>query len=202
MNIKEYNFINLNFNVENINKASSPGPATVLAPGKDSPGTTYVIDGIELIVYEISEDFFRKRKGSFMIFIEKTLRPTSIVLTIVLVLVPAFYQSVSAAMIGTETVLRPNHHQNTRDCLHDLISREDIQKILVARGINPHEAKARIDGLSDDELEMISEKIADLPAGGDATGFIIIVGIVIIFAIIIVEYFSEVKMFPQLNSDE
>jgi hypothetical protein len=137
-----------------------------------------------------------------MIFIEKTLKPISIVLAIVLVLVPAFYQSVSAAMIGTQTLLTPNRHQSTRSYLHDLISRNDIQKILVARGIHPLEAKARIDCLSDNELEMISEKIPDLPAGGDATGFIIIVGVVIIIAIIIVEYFSEVKMFPKLSSDE
>ena len=137
-----------------------------------------------------------------MRFIEKSLKPTSIVLAIVFVLVPAFYQSVSAAMIGTETMLMPDHRQSSRDYLHDLIAREDIQKILVARGINPLEAKARIDSLSDDELEIISEKIHDFPAGGDATGFIIIVGVVIIIAIIIVEYFSEVKMFPQLSSDE
>jgi hypothetical protein len=137
-----------------------------------------------------------------MIFIEKTLKPTSIVLAIVFVLVPAFYQSVSAAMIGTETLLTPNRNQNTRSYLHDLMSRNDIQKILVARGINPIEAKARIDCLSDDELEMIFEKIPDLPAGGNATGFIIVVGVVIIIAIFIVEYFSEVKMFPKLSSDE
>lgn len=128
-----------------------------------------------------------------MNFIEKTLKPTSIFLAILFLLVPAYYQSVSAAMIGTETMLRPDRHQNTRDY---------IQKVLVGRGINPQEAKARIDSLSDDELEMISQKIADLPAGGDATGFILIVGAVIIILVILVEYFSEVKMFPQLHSED
>ena len=128
-----------------------------------------------------------------MNFIEKALKPTSIFLAILFLLVPAYYQSVSAAMIGTETMLTPDRNQTTRD---------NIQKVLVARGINPHEAKARIDSLSDDEVEMISQKIADLPAGGDATGFILIIGAVIIIVIILVEYFSEVKMFPQLHSDE
>jgi len=137
-----------------------------------------------------------------MRFIEKTLKPTSIVLAAVFVLVPAFYQSVSAAMIGTQTMLTRNRHHSTRNYLHDLMSRDDIQKILVARGINPLEAKARIASLSDAELEIIWEKIHDLPAGGDATGFIIIVGVVTIIAIIIVEFFSEVKMFPQLSLDK
>ena len=133
---------------------------------------------------------------------QKALKPTSIFLVILFLLAPAFYQSASAAMIGTEILLKADRSQNTRGYLHDLMSREDIKKLLVARGIYPHEAKARIDTLSDDELEMISEKIADLPAGGDATGFILIVGAVIIIVIILVEYFSEVKMFSQLHSDE
>ena len=137
-----------------------------------------------------------------MIFIEKTLKPTSIVLAIVFVLAPTFGRSVSAAMIETETMLATSRDQNTRDYLHDLMLREYIQKVLVARGIDPYEARARIDSLSDDELKAILGKIHDLPAGGDATGFVIIVGAVIILAIIIVEYFSEVKMFPQSNSNE
>ena len=76
-----------------------------------------------------------------MNFIEKALKPTSIFLAILFLLAPAYYQSVSAAMIGTETMLTPDRNQTTRDY---------IQKVLVARGINPHEAKARIDSLSDD----------------------------------------------------
>jgi hypothetical protein len=137
-----------------------------------------------------------------MNFIAKALKPTSIFLTIFFLLAPAYYQSVSAVMIGTKTMLKPDRSQNTRDYLHNLISREDIQKVLVARGINPHEAKARIDSLSDDELEMISGNFADLPAGGDGTGFAVVVGMVIMLVAILVEYFSEVKMFPQLHSDE
>jgi hypothetical protein len=136
-----------------------------------------------------------------MNFMDKALKPTSIFLAVVFLMVPAFYQSASAAMIGTNTLLTADRSQDTRDCLHGLITREDIKKALVARGINPLEAKARIDSLSDDELELISGKIADLPAGGDATGFVLVVGAVIIIALMIVEYFSEVKMFPQLYSE-
>jgi len=136
-----------------------------------------------------------------MNFMDKVLKPTGIFLAVVFLMVPAFYQFASAAMIGTNTLLTADRNQDTRDCLHDLISREDIKKVLVARGINPLEAKARIDSLSDDELALISGKITDLPAGGNAAGFVLVVGAVIIIALIIVEYFSEVKMFPQLYSE-
>jgi len=137
-----------------------------------------------------------------MNFIAKALKPTSIFLALLFLLAPAYYQSVSAAMIGTETLLKPDRHQNTRDYLQNLMSRQDVQRMLEARGINPHEAKARIDSLSDDELEMISENFAGLPAGGDGTGFAVVVGMVIMLIAILVEYLSEVKMFPELHSDE
>lgn len=137
-----------------------------------------------------------------MNFIAKALKSTSIFLSIFFLLAPGYYQSVSAAMIGTQTMLRPDRSQNTRAYIHGLISREDIQKVLVARGINPQEAKARIASLSDDELEMISENFNDQPAGGDATGFAVVVTMVIMIIAILVEYFSEVKMFPELHSNE
>ena len=130
---------------------------------------------------------------------KKMLKPTSIFLAILLVLIPSLYQTVSAAMIGTEAVLRSDRNQETRDYLTALISREKVRKALVSRGVTPHEAKARIDSLSDAEIEQISEIIADLPAGGDATGFIVVVGVVILILIFIVEYTSSVKMFPQLQ---
>ena len=137
-----------------------------------------------------------------MNFIAKALKPTSIFLALLFLLAPAYYQSVSAAMIGTQRMLKPDRSHNTRDYIHGLISREDIQKVLVARGINAQEAKARIASLSDDELEMISENFNVQPAGGDGTGFAVVVTMVIMIIAILVEYFSEVKMFPELHSDE
>jgi hypothetical protein len=120
-------------------------------------------------------------------------------------LAPAYGRMASAAMIGTEVLLTPDRHQDRRDFLLDLVTHEEIQKVLAARGISPDEARARINSLSDDELDNILKNITDLPAGGDATGFAVIVGVVLIILIVIVEYFSEVKMFPQLfpkDSDE
>jgi hypothetical protein len=140
-----------------------------------------------------------------MKYMESALRPVSILLVIIFMLAPAYGRMASAAMIGTEVLLTPDRHQDRRDFLLDLVTHEEIQKVLAARGISPDEARARINSLSDDELDNILKNITDLPAGGDATGFAVIVGVVLIILIVIVEYFSEVKMFPQLfpkDSDE
>jgi hypothetical protein len=136
---------------------------------------------------------------------ELALKPTSILLIIIFLLAPAYCRTASAAMIETNLLVAPEPKTDRRDFLQDLISRNDIQQVLVAHGVSPAEARARIDSLSDDELEIIFkdiENIADLPAGGNAVGFIVIVGAVILIVILIVEYFSDVKMFPSLHSDE
>ncbi|MGD9114835.1 MAG: PA2779 family protein, partial [Desulfobacterales bacterium] len=79
-------------------------------------------------------------------------KPTSIFLTIVLLLMSTFYQSASAAMIRTETLLEPDRRLQTRDDLQQLLARKDVQEALIAWGINPLEAKARINSFSDTEI--------------------------------------------------
>ena len=131
--------------------------------------------------------------------VRKTIRPASIFLTILLLCISTFSQSTSAAMIGTDNLLKSDCNQETRDEILQWMAREEIREALVTLGINPHAAKVRIDSLSDAEIELIYEKKANFPAGGDATGFIVIVGGIILALIIIVEYTSDVKMFPGLT---
>ena len=137
-----------------------------------------------------------------MRIVSKTIRPVSIILTMLLLCFTTSSQFVSAAMIGTDKLLRPDHNQVTHDETLTLMARDEIREFLVAQGINPLEAKVRIDSLSDAEIELISGKRANLPAGGSVTGFVLIVGGVILAVIVIVEYTSEIKMFPGLTSTD
>ncbi len=137
-----------------------------------------------------------------MNLIETVRKPTSIFLAALFLIVPVFQQTGSAAMVGTEVLLAPDRNQDTRNYVNGLLSRHDIQKELVAHGIDPDEAQARIGSLSDEQLAMIARNLADLPAGGDATGFAVIVSMVIMLVACLVEYLSDVKMFPQLHSDD
>ena len=123
-------------------------------------------------------------------------KPTSIFLTIVLLLMSTFYQSASAAMIRTETLLEPDRRLQTRDDLHQLLARKDVQEALIAWGINPLEAKARINSFSDTEIEQIAEKINQLPVGGGFANFAIVVVLVIVIAFIIFEYTGVTNIFP------
>ena len=137
-----------------------------------------------------------------MNLINRVRKPTGFALAILFLLFSVCHQTVSAAMVGTEVMLASDHSPDTRGYLRDLISRKDIQRELVLLGIDPEEARARVDSLSNGELAMIAPVLADLPAGGDGTGFAVVVTMVIMLVACLMEYLSDVKMFPQLHSDD
>lgn len=115
-----------------------------------------------------------------MEIIRKMSKPTAIFLTFYMLMLAFPYQSALAAMIGTESIINVDRNQSPRDYLNDLLAREDIQAALVSQGIDPQEAQARIDGLSDAEVNDIVNKLDQLPAGGFLGTLLIVVALVFI----------------------
>ena len=133
---------------------------------------------------------------------QKTAKPISILAIILLLLMSTLTRPAVAAMVGTEKLLISDRNQETRSYLQQMMSRKDIQQALIARGIDLQEAQIRIDSLTDSEIELISKKINDLPAGGvDATFVLIIVGVIVV-VFIIVEYISAVPMLPWFQPEK
>ena len=127
---------------------------------------------------------------------QKMAKPISISAVIVFLLMSTLNQPVTAAMVGTEKLLISDRNQETRSYLQQMMSRKDIQKALVAHGIDLLEAQIRIDSLTDSDIELVFKEISDLPAGGvDAAFVLILVGVIVVLTII-VEYTSAVSMFP------
>jgi len=83
-----------------------------------------------------------------------------------MLLIAVPYQPVLAGMIGTETVLEAAHNQGARNYVKSILAREDVQTVLIAQGISPSEAEARVDSLSDAEAVRLAEQIEQVPAGG------------------------------------
>ena len=108
-------------------------------------------------------------------------KPVSVFMTILILLLAVPYHPVFAAMIGTETVIEMARGQKTRDCLNRIMTREDVQTVFASYGINPLEAKARLDTLSDVEIMRLFDQIEQLPAGGSDLGVAFIaVGVIFI----------------------
>ena len=102
-------------------------------------------------------------------------------MTILVLLLALPYQSVFAAMIGTETVIDLARGQEARDYLNRMMIREDVQTAFTSYGINPLEAKVRLDTLSDAEIINLYNQMEQLPAGGSDLGVALIaVGVIFI----------------------
>ncbi len=107
-----------------------------------------------------------------------------VTMTILLMSLPV--QTVQAAMVKTETVLTLSTAKNVRENLNQFLKREDVKAIMMAQGISPQEAKARVDSLSDAEIMQIADKMDHLPAGGSAFGVIIGAASVIVFIVLLI----------------
>jgi hypothetical protein len=96
------------------------------------------------------------------------------------------YQTALAAMIETETALDiTTAGQEARNHIKTLLAREDAQAVLRAQGIDPFEAMARVDSLTDAEARRVADQIEELPAGGSfLVTFLLVVGIIVIILII------------------
>ena len=108
-----------------------------------------------------------------MKLIRQRSKSTGVFLVILMVLVAVPYQSVLAAMIETEATLDITAKgQEARNHIKSILAREDAQAVLRAQGIDPIEAMARVDSLSDAEAQRIADEIEEL------------VGIIVIILII------------------
>jgi hypothetical protein len=130
-----------------------------------------------------------------MYVIRKTLKPTSICLAVIMMLMFAPVHAVLAAMVGTETVIDSARGQEARDLIHKVLAREDVQAALGEHGIDPQEAKARIDSLTDDEVIRIADQIDQLPEGAGAAGFLIIALLVLILVLVILDVTGVADIF-------
>lgn len=128
--------------------------------------------------------------------IRRVAKPVSILMTICMLLLSLPQKAAFAGMIGTETVLDATRGQEARDYLNRILAREDVQASLVAQGIDPLEAKARVDSLSDAEVVSLADQIEELPAGGSTLGIIVGTLLIVFIVLLITDILGYTDVFP------
>lgn len=131
-----------------------------------------------------------------MRMIRQAAKPVSVLLTICMLMVTVPYKSSFAGMIGTETALDMTRGQEARNYLKGIVAREDVQTALIAQRINPLEAKARIDSLSDAEAIDLADQIEQQPAGGSALGVIVGALLIVFIVLLITDILGYTDIFP------
>jgi len=88
----------------------------------------------------------------------------------------------------------------SRENLKTILAREDVQRLLMSNGIDPDEAQARINSLSDSEVVSISEKIDNLPAGGNGIGVIVGALLIVFLVLLFTDIMGYTDIFPFVKS--
>ena len=130
-----------------------------------------------------------------MKLLRQKAKPVSVFMTILILLLAVPYQSVFAAMIDTEAVIDMARGQEVRDYLNRIMAREDVQAVFTSHGINPLEAKARLDTLSDAEIVRLYNQIEQIPAGGSSLGTAFIAAGVIFIVLFITDILGYTDVF-------
>lgn len=137
-----------------------------------------------------------------MKFIRRKISFVSLFMVTVMLSIAVPYQPLLAAMVPTDAIVDSNTAEEGRDYLKSLISRDDIRQSLISHGIDPNEAKARVDSLSDSEAIAVANRIEKLPAGGDGIGVIVGAVLIIFLVLLITDILGYTDVFPFVKAQK
>ena len=137
-----------------------------------------------------------------MKIIRKKIGFISLFMATIMLVIATPYQPLLAAMVPTEATLDKIIAQDARGHLKTLISRNDIKDALISQGIDPDEAKARIDSLSDSEVTEVAGEIEQLPAGRGAFGALIGAALIVFLVLLLTDILGYTDVFPFVKSQK
>ena len=117
--------------------------------------------------------------------IRKKAQPIAILMIILTLLLSVPYQAAFAALVETDTMLDMSRGREARETIKQFMARKDVRSAIVSQGVEPLEADARLNSLSDVEVIQLANQIDQLPAGGDAIGLVITVLVIVILVLVI-----------------
>lgn len=106
---------------------------------------------------------------------------------------------VSAAMIGTERVIEQTQVDEARATVDSFMTREDVKGQMESFGVDPGEAQARVDTLSDREVVDLAQRIDEAPAGQGVVGPIIGAAVLIFLVLLITDLLGFTSVFGFTN---
>ncbi len=84
---------------------------------------------------------------------------------------------------------------SARGHLDSLLDRADVRAALERHGVSADDAKARVNALSDDEVERLAARFDSLPAAGDALGSLLWFGFLVFVVLLVTDILGFTKVF-------
>ena len=127
-----------------------------------------------------------------MIGLRRKGQPVFMLMTVLALLIAIPHPSALAALITTDVANDLVQGREARERIMRFMAREDVRAALVAQGIDPDEADARVATLTDSEIAQIDGQIEKLPAGG-FLGVVIAFLIIVLLVIVILKVAGKIK---------
>jgi uncharacterized pyridoxal phosphate-containing UPF0001 family protein len=118
----------------------------------------------------MSEMDMRRRTPGFLV-----------VLLMSTMLVTSLQSAAYAGVISTEQYLTAVDRQRALAQVDAVLARGEVQRQLEQLGVDPAETKARVEALTDAELQQLAQDLQNLPAGG----LLAVIGVVFIVLLIL-----------------
>ena len=123
------------------------------------------------------------------------MRPVAGLLIFVCCYFNVLWAPAQAALVNTNQVVQETADAQTRTRLRTLLARADVTAQLEAWGVDPHEAQARVDTLTAEELETLSARMDELPAGGSGLAVVAVVLLVAFLVILLTDIMGLTNIF-------
>lgn len=132
--------------------------------------------------------------------LRQRLRFVSLFMAFFLIVITVPYQPVLAAMISTEDRVNSQLALEAREYINRVLAREEIQNAIISQGIDPLEARARINSLTDMEAIQFANQIDQFPAGGSALGIIVGASVLVFIVLLVTDILGYTDIFPFVKS--
>lgn len=113
-------------------------------------------------------------------FLNLSKKGVAIALSAQLVLATQAVTLAQAEMLGTDAAISKYTALNNRTALLDALQRDDVQAEMIAMGVAPAEAEARLAALSDTEIATILTQMENDSAGADIIGTLFTIFVILL----------------------
>lgn len=108
------------------------------------------------------------------------MRMTSRLLIVSVISLGLPLQSANAGLVGTDRAGVSAQSQSERARIHTFLDRADVRNEMQAQGIDISTAKARVNALTDEEVQKVAGKLDKMPAGGGIIGVLLTIFLVLL----------------------
>lgn len=123
-------------------------------------------------------------------------RGVALVLAVVMFVVSMPLGVANAALVSTEQVLADGDGADDRARVLAFLDRADVREQIVALGVDPNEAAARVGALSDAQVREIAGRLDQLPAGQSALGAVLGAILIIFLILLVTDLLGLTDVFP------